>query len=581
MAKGQRVLLPPEEEQYLHQLTATGTGTVRQRAQVVLDWHEGLTAAESAKRAGLSENQVRYLLKQYRQKGLDLFVVENEPVVVPSESAPAPEPETPDVVTVESLCTDYTVDMAHARHVGMLALTLFDATMSVHRLPGSIKPLLETAALLHNVGLVGGTDGHEERGRDIILAQPIRGFSDDECQIMAWVVAFHHKKVHAEREAAYDELSPEMRHDIMALSAILRVADGLDSLNNQKTAIKEVRVNPEEAVLVLNGARARDHAKTAQRLADLWNQVFSIRLRVLAADTIPPMLEAMPDLSPMLKPSMSVARAGRAFAVHTLDRIDILFRQVHNGDQGLLPSLAREASRLVESVILADAKDFRKETRWFLESVEEAWIVAALAERAAVLGDDPAEPASKALSKKVPEWSAQAQVTIQAIDVKRYEKLASDLRLALVEDVDPNENALIAFHVGSILWGQLATLRDVMEHGTSVSDALDAARRLQDHLIAFRDLLGREVGQVLDMLSPFEGYLSAIRIAQAIVMRLEPEPVKKGRKTVTPTLDPATETLRAVQLEVLNSLADGLPATWLAVNSNVFRRAFALAVAAP
>jgi hypothetical protein len=65
-------------------------------------------------------------------------------------------------------------------------------------------------------------------------------------------------------------------------------------------------------------------------------------------------------------------------------------------------------------------------------------------------------------------------------------------------------------------------------------------------------------------------------------MRLEPpRPVKRGRKVIQPPVDAAVEALRMTQLEALNTLADGLPATWSAVNNAVFRRAFALAVAAP
>ena len=71
MPKSQRALLSPEEEQRLRELTAASTQTLCQRAQVVLDWHEGLTASQSAKHVGLTDNQVRYLLRLYRQKGLD------------------------------------------------------------------------------------------------------------------------------------------------------------------------------------------------------------------------------------------------------------------------------------------------------------------------------------------------------------------------------------------------------------------------------------------------------------------------------------------------------------------------------
>ncbi len=580
MPKSQRALLSPEEEQRLRELTAASTQTLCQRAQVVLDWHEGLTASQSAKHVGLTDNQVRYLLRLYRQKGLDLFMVDEESGPVPALPDAEPESEAPGATTLDALCAGYQVDMAHARHVVAQALTLFDATMDVHRLTADDRTLLEAAGLVHNVAFSTDPARHDERGRDILLAQPIQGFSDDERRVLACVVAFHRKRVHANREPAYTALSQELRHDALALSAILRVADGLDSTKSHATSITDVQVHPEGIVVIVDGPDARDTARQSQIKADLWNQVFTTPIQVIPAVSEPP-VDVMPDLSPGLNASMSVIRAGRTFALHSLDRLDALMKRVQNGDMGLLPSLAREASRLNEAIVLADAKDFRKETRWLLDAAEEARLAIVLVERAALLADDPDEPQASAIAAQIPEWRSQVQESIRALDMRRYARIAADLRMALSEDIDPNETSLIAFHVGSILWEQLAALRDVMENSTSVLEALEAARRLQDHLIAFRDLLGREVSQVLDMLSPFEGYLSAIRTTQAILMRLEPQPVKKGRKTVTPPMEPAINALHVTQREALDTLADGLPATWSAVNNSVFRRAFGLAVAVP
>jgi hypothetical protein len=580
MPKSQRALLSPDEEQQLRQLTAAAPQALCQRAQVVLDWHEGLTASQSAKHVGLTENQVRYLLRLYRQKGLDLFIVDEE--LKPAPFLPAAEPESPapGATTLDALCAGYQVDMAHARHVVAQALTLFDAAMDVHRLTADDRTLLEAAGLVHNVAFSTDPARHDERGRDILLSQPIQGFSDDERRVLACVVAFHRKRVHANREPAYTSLSQELRHEALALAAILRVADGLDSTKSHATTITDVQVQPEEIVVTVDGPDARDAARQSQIKADLWNQVFTTPIRIIPAVSEPP-VDVMPDLSPGLNVSMSVIRAGRTFALHSLDRLDALMKRVHSGDMGLLPSLAREASRLNEAIVLADAKDFRKETRWLLDTAEEARLAIALVERAALFADDPEEPQAAAIAAKIPEWRNQVQASLRALDMRRYTKIAADLRMTLSDDVDPNETSLIAFHVGSILWEQLAALRDVMENSTSVLEALEAARRLQDHLIAFRDLLGREVSQVLDMLSPFEGYLSAIRTTQAILMRLETEPVKKGRKTVTPPMEPAIDALHATQREALDTLADGLPATWSAVNNSVFRRAFGLAVAVP
>src|SRR5260221_6045805 len=126
MAKGQPPLLPPEEEQHLRDLAASGTETLQRRAQVILDWHDCLAAADTAKRLHLTENQVRYLLRLYREKGLELFVIEAEPDSQPAQiparkaarqaaAPPITEAEGSGEITLETLCANYQVDMRHAR----------------------------------------------------------------------------------------------------------------------------------------------------------------------------------------------------------------------------------------------------------------------------------------------------------------------------------------------------------------------------------------------------------------------------------------------------------------------------------
>src|SRR5258706_8405155 len=473
MVKGQRNLLPPEDEEHLRQVAATGSDRIRQRVQLILGWQEGLTAVEIARQVQLSENQVRYLLRLFRQKGLDLFLIDDTPPVVEAVAEPVqPEPELePPGVTLDALAAEYNVNVPHARHIAAHALTLFDATANIHRLPGTTRTLLEAAALVHNIAFAGGADKHDERGCDIIMSQQIRGFSDAERQILACIVAFHSKRVQTNREPLYTELPAEHQRDVLGLTAILRIADGLDSTQTQTTTIQDIQVQPEEITVVVEGIGAHDNSTRAQVKADLWNKIFAPRIRISAAAVPQPVEVVMPRLAPALNSSMSVTRAGRVFTEHTLDRIDSLLKAVQDGDMRLLPSLAREASRLTEAIVLADAKDFRKETRWFLDAVEEARLAAALAERAAILSEDPETPILPALVQKANAWQQEAQAASRALDVRRYKQLACDLRWALAEDVELNENALMVFHVGSILWDQLASLPDVMEYGTSVTDA--------------------------------------------------------------------------------------------------------------
>jgi hypothetical protein len=339
-----------------------------------------------------------------------------------------------------------------------------------------------------------------------------------------------------------------------------------------------VQSAPDEVVVLVDGPHAQSDAEQAGKKADLWNQTFPVPIRVIRAVELPFSIRPMPGLDG----TMSVTRAGREFALHTLERVELLLKHVQGGDLALLPTLVREAHRLSEAAMLADARDFRKELRWLTDSLEVARINTELAERADLFTDESADSAvGDVLTTKVSEWRGAARQTLVAIDAKRMAKLGTDLRVALTEDIDPNEKALLAFNAGSLLWQQLTALRSVMEFGTSVDEGVEATRRLVDLLSAFRNLLGREVAQVIDMLSPLETHLGMIKTTQSVLEQLEPKVIKKGRKTIVIPLEPELESFRAAQINLINVLADELPGLWDSINTPIFRRAFALTVAVP
>jgi hypothetical protein len=585
MAKGERALLPPEEEQRLTAIAASGPGLLQQRAKVVLAWHEGLTAAETSKRLRISENQVRYLLKLYRQKGLDLFLVDSAPIKAPS-AAPEPEPEPESQgILLDDLCEAHHVDLAHAGYVESLAGAIFGATTNVHRLPASLHTLLDAAVLLHNITFADNPVDHHLHGRDLILATPIRGFTDEERHMLACMTAFHRGKVLPDREPAYLELPEDLRRDTLALAAILRVADGLDNSKTQGTHITGVQVMIDTLLITVDGPDSVGDAAYAESKGDLWAQVFGMKVRIVAHETRPTLI-TLPKLSPTIKSDMTIARAGRVFTAHTLTRLEGLLSGIRKGDLSLLPGLAREAARLCEAIGLAELpKPLVKEARWLKDTTEDARLEWVIGERIAGFADNAIEDSSRTSAEaRAQDWDNTAKTTIEALNTERFSSFTEGLReaIAAAENEDsPQDKAQIAFHAGEILFGYVAILRDVMDSGTSVTDALDAARRLQDHLIALRDLLGSEAAQVIDMIAPFEGFLAAIHTTQAIVTRLEPKPIKKGRKTIPPEPDPLMDAIRAVQMDALESLADSLPAAWNTVSSPVFRRALALAIAVP
>ncbi len=266
---------------------------------------------------------------------------------------------------------------------------------------------------------------------------------------------------------------------------------------------------------------------------------------------------------------MSGTRAMRRLALHYTDRLDRLAAQVRAGDDVRLAAMAREIERLHGLLNLALAERFEEGLRWLADHTFSALVAFTLHDRALELADDPDDATAQTLSEGLPAWANAAHESRELLDFARYDHLIGELRRDLVSEPADDNGALISTLVGPVVWTQLTDLRNVMERGESVTDGLIAARRLQDYLLYFRSLIGPEAVQALDILAPFENYLGAIYLVQALLAVLERE------------TGAASEVMRAAQMNMLDELAEGLPMAWGAVNGPVFRRALALALAVP
>lgn len=189
--------------------------------------------------------------------------------------------------SVQSLCDRYGVDMAHARFVDAAAARLFTAVAARCALPDRAWEVLRAGAYLHNVGLQIDPQRHPLVGRDIVLAAPLREFSPSERAMLACLVAFHEGSVDAAAEDLFAALSAAEQHQALALGAILRVADGLDSSGTQSTRIASVEAGPGALAtrILTHGPHSHRDAAQASRKADLWRALFgdvSIAGRVIS-----------------------------------------------------------------------------------------------------------------------------------------------------------------------------------------------------------------------------------------------------------------------------------------------------------
>lgn len=199
---------------------------------------------------------------------------------------------------IPALLEAYKVDLAHARRVADLALALFDAVRERYGLPDEARRLAEVGGLLHNVGLTTDPPAHHLVGRDIVLRHTLADLPAREQAVVACMVAFHRKKVRPELEPAFLSLGKRRRRLALQLSAILRVADGLDYSQRQSTAIESVEPGDPGLLLRLTGPHAEVDGARAIAKADLWRKVFDEGLALAgpasADDQRPATAEAPP-----------------------------------------------------------------------------------------------------------------------------------------------------------------------------------------------------------------------------------------------------------------------------------------------
>jgi exopolyphosphatase/guanosine-5'-triphosphate,3'-diphosphate pyrophosphatase len=111
--------------------------------------------------------------------------------------APAEPPLFEDVrrASVLNLAAQYHLDVAHTRHVAMLALGMFDelAELGLHEGDPRERELLWAASILHDIGMSVDYDDHHKHSRYLILNAGLPGFSPVEVAIIAQAARYHRK----------------------------------------------------------------------------------------------------------------------------------------------------------------------------------------------------------------------------------------------------------------------------------------------------------------------------------------------------------------------------------------------------
>ena len=277
------------------------------RARGLLMLDEGVSHDEAAQEADRTTRTIRRWLKAFKQERLgsfpDRILLEQQSTpaaILPAMPRPEPveaQPEEPPSADPEpqplrALFKRYLVDRAHARCVADHALALFDHLSAFHGLPPERRPLLETAARLHNIGLASAPDRHHTAGRDILLAHPPEELDDEERLIVALTTYLHRKPITSKKltkkvsGGAFAGLSKRAREEALSLSALVRMADGLDYSQTQSSEMGQVTRLDRLVDIEVTGAYAALDAARAQEKSDLWQLLFEVELQFRPAHIV-------------------------------------------------------------------------------------------------------------------------------------------------------------------------------------------------------------------------------------------------------------------------------------------------------
>jgi exopolyphosphatase/guanosine-5'-triphosphate,3'-diphosphate pyrophosphatase len=119
-------------------------------------------------------------------------------------------------------------DRRHVEHVRHLALLLFDQLGPHLGAHPDERFLLESAGLLHDVGQIVSYRGHHRHSRELIMHADRLNLSPRDRLLVALISRYHRKSGPKKSHPEYAALPRQDRQIVRRLSALLRVADGLD-----------------------------------------------------------------------------------------------------------------------------------------------------------------------------------------------------------------------------------------------------------------------------------------------------------------------------------------------------------------
>lgn len=146
------------------------------------------------------------------------------------------------VASAKNLLRKYHGDEEHAECVRMIAVKLYDTLKDEVALDDHARILLETASILHDIGVFIRYDNHNVHSQYIIHNSEIFGLSRNDNTIVSQIAKYHKGSFMPQDDESFQMMPRSDRMMILKLTSILRIADALDRGHIQKFSDFTVKI---------------------------------------------------------------------------------------------------------------------------------------------------------------------------------------------------------------------------------------------------------------------------------------------------------------------------------------------------
>lgn len=187
--------------------------------------------------------------------------------------------------SVMHIADNFRIEKEHSAHVTGLALKIFELTKKLHKLGSTEREYLEAATILHEVGGFVSQSQHHRHSYYIIRNAEMRGFTENEKEMVANIARYHRKSHPKLKHPDYAKLSGDDQLVIRKLAAILRVADGLDRSHSSSIKNIEYSIETNKVTFILYGDEANMELEVwgATSKKQLFEEVFDVEVEFKTA----------------------------------------------------------------------------------------------------------------------------------------------------------------------------------------------------------------------------------------------------------------------------------------------------------